>query len=124
MRIRDGKQKAWDACLAANADSAYGRAVNAYAKRWADAMEREIAAMAESGMCRDPREAVALCADEASHEADTDGITGFMHGCAVAALADVWEHGDALAEWHNASLGHGSGGVANPALIVIGTAGD
>ena len=68
------------------------------------------------------------CADPDSHEADTEGITGFMYGCAVGALARFWVHGEALRKWHNlkTQLGHEgekaneTGGVLNPALLNIG----
>ena len=41
-------------------------------------------------------------ADATSHEADTDGITGFMYGAAVKVLTDTWVFGHDLAVWHNA----------------------
>ena len=40
-------------------------------------------------------------AKETSHQTDTDGITGFMYGCAAQALAHYWVHGEALRRWHN-----------------------
>lgn len=97
----------------------YGHRVMTYAEAWADAMEREMA----NG------KTVAECAHATSREADTDGITGFMYGCAVSTLAGVWEHGEELRRWHNldAQIGtegekaNASGGVLNPALLNIGT---
>ena len=47
------------------------------------------------------RISVAGCAEEASHIADTEGITGFQYGCAVGILSQVWVHGEKLRRWHN-----------------------
>ena len=66
-------------------------------------------------------------AKDTSHEADADGITGFMYGCAVSALAHFWEHGEVLRRWHNLDIqikdegerANVSGGVLNPALLNI-----
>lgn len=60
--------------------------------------------------------------------ANTDGITGFMYGCAVSGLAKFWKHGEQLRRWHNkdSQLGtegdeaNESGGVLNPAILTIG----
>ncbi len=35
-------------------------------------------------------------ADKSSHEADNEGITGFMYGAAVQILTKCWKHGDDL----------------------------
>jgi hypothetical protein len=67
-------------------------------------------------------------ADRLSHEADTDGITGFMYGCAVQAIAHFWVHGEELRCWHNLKTqihqegekANLSGTVLNPAVIVVG----
>ena len=107
----------WERCVANNSDP-YGAAAVSYAARWANLMESAI----ESGT---PLEE---CADKLSHDADTDGITGFMYGCAVAILAKCWKHGEALRRWHNLKTQFGtegekanaSGGVLNPALLNIG----
>ena len=40
-------------------------------------------------------------AKELSHKADTEGITGFMYGCAVSILLQCWEYGEELRRWHN-----------------------
>jgi hypothetical protein len=68
-------------------------------------------------------------AEQASHDADVAGITGFMYGAAVAVLADCWEHGEELRRWHNLDSQIGnegekaneSGSVLNPALLNIDT---
>ena len=67
-------------------------------------------------------------ASEAEREADEEGITGFMYGCAVGILAHVWKHGEELRVWHNLKTQFStegeeanlSGGVLNPALLCVG----
>lgn len=108
----------WNKTVAANSDP-YGSAGVSYAARWAALMDQWLA----EG--RGPLERIA---ETASHEADTEGITGFMYGCAVSILAQVWRHGDALRRLHNLNTQIGdegeraneSGGTLNPACISIG----
>jgi len=98
-------------------DDPYGRRCYTYAEEWANAMEREMS----------KGRTVQECAKETSHEADTDGITGFMYGVAVSILAHAWEHGEELRRWHNLDTqvrdegerANESGGVLNPALLRI-----
>lgn len=107
----------WDTCVAAN-DDGYGACAVRYAARWANLMEKR---MSEGSTLPD-------CADKASHDADTEGVTGFMYGCAVGILAKTWKHGEDLRRWHNLKSQIGtegekaneSGGVLNPALLNIG----
>ena len=106
----------WQKFKNKNQDS-YGGAVMSYAERWARLMQAEMA----SGKNLED------VADAASHEADVEGITGFMYGCAVSILAEVWIHGDRLRRWHNlkTQIGHEgeqaneSGAVLNPALLSV-----
>ncbi len=99
----------------ANNQHPYGAAGYRFAARWAAFMEREMA----SG------KKLEEVAEATSHEADDDGITGFMYGCAVSVLSHVWVHGEELRKWHNLSsqIGHEGekankeGGVLNPALL-------
>lgn len=115
MQLRD--KAGWDQAVAIN-DDPYGSGVVRYAERWADAMEGELTKGA----------ALADVAESTSRSADTEGITGYMYGCAVGILAQVWEHGEALRRWHNVATQIGdegeranaSGGVLNPALLSIG----
>lgn len=110
-------QKAWDKTVAVNTDG-YGACAVRYAARWANVMEKQIACGAT----------VADCAKAASHEADVEGITGFMYGCAVGILSKAWARGEELRRWHNLDTQIGnegakaneSGGVLNPALLTIG----
>lgn len=106
----------WGKAKAANADP-YGGAVITYAERWARLMEARMS----------KGERIADIADECSHLADEEGITGFMYGAAVSTLARVWKHGEALRLWHNLKTqirdegekANEYGGVLNPALLSI-----
>lgn len=115
MKIKD--QEAWDKWVKNNQDP-YGKGIIEYAERWADMMEATILTSSET---------IADCAKRLSHEADTEGITGFMYGAAVTVLATTWEYGEELRRWHNLDTQLGdegekaneSGGVLNPALINV-----
>ena len=114
MRLKD--EKGWLETVQANQDS-YGGAGVRYAWRWADMMESKIA----------QGESLEDIAEETSHQADTEGITGFLYGCAVSILSQVWLHGEELRRWHNVSVqlrnegdvANESGGVLNPALLIL-----
>jgi len=114
MKIKD--EAGWKQGVANNQDP-YGAACYRYAEKWADLMEARITG----------GETVEQCAKATSHEADTEGITGFMYGCAVSILSHCWEHGEALRRWHNIDTQIGtegekanaSGGVLNPALLSV-----
>jgi hypothetical protein len=109
----------WEKSKAANTDP-YGGGVITYAERWARMMEAR--------MWRG--ETLEAVAEECSHLADEEGITGFMYGAAVSTLAAVWVNGEALRLWHNTGsqiAGEGdkaneSGGVLNPAVLCVGGA--
>lgn len=115
MELAD--ENAWQEFKNKNQDS-YGGGVVVYAERWARLMQRE---MANGKKLEDVAEAT-------SHEADTDGLTGFMYGSTVLALAYCWKYGDQLRRWHNLDTQIGnegekaneSGGVLNPAILNIG----
>jgi len=117
MKIKPRLETDWQKTVAANFDP-YGIAVVQYTQRWVELMEEQISA----GM------SVAEIAKETSHKADTEGITGFMYGCAVSILSQVWEHGEELRQWHNldTQIGHEGEnankdhGVLNLALLNIG----
>jgi len=109
-------QAEWDNCKQINSDP-YGSCAVRYAERWADLME---AKLAEGAKLED-------IANATSHEADTEGITGFMYGCAVSILSKLWVHGEQLRRWHNKSTQLGTEGdvanekgtVLNPALLTM-----
>jgi len=108
----------WDSWVDANKDP-YGACTMRYAARWANYMEREIAG----------GKSLEQIAEKASHDADLEGVTGFMYGCAVGMLSKAWKHGEELRRWHNLKTQIGDegekanrqGGVLNPALLSIGT---
>jgi hypothetical protein len=89
----------------------YGGGVVRYGEAWAALMEEQLAL--EFGM--------AEAAETTQDEADCEGITGFMFGCAVQQLARFWKHGEALRVWHNAKHGVSAdaSGVVNPAVLTI-----
>lgn len=108
----------WKEAQEANSDG-YGGAVLSFAERWARLMEGRI----KNG------EKLPDIADECSSLADQEGITGFMYGCAVGVLSQVWVHGEDLRRWHNKDTQIGdegdkaneSGGVLNPAVLSVGS---
>lgn len=115
MKLRDAD--AWNESVANNTDP-YGKGVMDFSERWADLMEQ---ALAEGST-------VADVAEVTSHTADTEGITGFMYGCAVQILSHVWEHGEELRRWHNLDTqihdegekaNAKPGAVLNPALLNV-----
>ena len=117
MLLIAGKEKEYQDYVEKNSDD-YGSGVVRYGERWAEMMEPLLALGCRLGDV----------ADRTSHEADTEGITGFMYGCAVQALAQFWIHGEQLRRWHNLKTqirdegekANESGGVLNPALLNIG----
>lgn len=112
MRIKPDLQPEFDNFVKINSDDAYSKATVDYTIAWADLMEKGIA----DGMKLED------IAEEASHKADTEGITGFMYGLAAKVLAHFWEHGEALRIWHNGQYGVGPDkkGIVNPAILTIG----
>lgn len=113
MKIIKGKEKEYKDWYDKNSDG-YSRARFTYAERWAELLEAEI----------DKSNDVMKCfvdnADRLSHEADTEGITGFMYGCAASILSQYWEYGEYLRKWHNKEYDYDGDGVVNPAIITLG----
>ena len=115
MKLKQGTEQEYAEYKEKNSDP-YGGAVVRYSEAWADLMESKLA----NG------EKLVDFAEKTSHEADTEGITGFMYGCAVGGLAKFWEHGEELRKWHNKEVQIGdegdkaneNGGVLNPALLL------
>lgn len=108
----------WKKSVNINKHDPYGNAVTVFADKWARIME------AQMGM----GQTLAECAESASGLADDDGITGFMYGCAVSILSQVWVHGEELRRWHNLNTqikdegerANETGSVLNPALLSLG----
>ena len=112
MIIKHSKEDWWKTGLANNQDF-YGLGVYTFAERWADLMENDVVHYG------DPEKAIAEKAKERSHEADTEGITGFQYGAAVSILSEVWEYGDILRKWHNGEYNYDGDGVVNPAILTV-----
>lgn len=112
MRIRQGMEEWWQTGLDNNQDF-YGRGVYDFAVRWADLLEADIEAVG------DAKKAIVANAKKRSREADTDGITGFMYGCAMSILSQAWEYGEILRKWHNKEYGYEGDGCVNPAILTI-----
>lgn len=115
MKILEGKEKEYKDWYDKN-DDPYGRACFTYAERWAEMMEPGI----ENS--DNPMQYLIDNAEKLSHEADEEGITGFMYGCAVSILSQCWEYGEVLQKWHNMEWGYDGDGVVNPAIMKIGGA--
>ena len=118
MKIKLGLEAEYKEYVELNSKDPYSNGVVTYTERWAALMEAAI----------DRGEKIKDFADKMRHEADTEGVTGFMHGCAMLALAHFWEHGEALRLWHNIRTQIGNegeranetGGVLNPAILNVG----
>jgi hypothetical protein len=112
--VKISNQDRWDEWVKNNQDP-YGSGVIRFAERWADIIERDLAAGVP----------FATAARDGANEADTEGITGFMYGAAVTVLATSWERGDQLRRWHNLDTqirdegerANREGGVLNPAVL-------
>lgn len=113
MRILKGKEREYKHWYELNSDG-YSRACFTYAERWAEILEKEID---ENG---DVRKIITENAERLSHVADTEGITGFMYGCAVNILSQCWEYGEELRKWHNKEYSYDGDGVVNPAILTLG----
>ena len=113
MKIMEGKEKDYQDWLDKNTDP-YGRGCFTFAERWAEMLESKID---EIG---DAQKAIVENADRLSREADTEGITGFMYGCAVSILSQCWKYGEELRKWHNKEYGYEGDGVVNPAILTVG----
>lgn len=110
MKIKVGMESEFYGFCEKNSHDGYSLGVVRYMNRWADAMER----LVEEG------KSIFEIADKTSSEADIDGITGFMYGCAVSALSKYWEYGEDLRKWHNKEYNYSGDGVVNPAFIAVG----
>ena len=108
--IKEGTEQACYEFIRTNRNDFYSAGVLRYMNRWASMMESEISDGAT----------VAEAAERTNHTADTEGITGFMYGCAVRGLCNYWQHGEELRVWHNQQYGYSGDGLINPAIIHIG----
>lgn len=115
MNIVPGKEAEYAEYVRMNSEDGYSKGVVDYGESWAALMEGHMA-------CGATLEDIAK---QTSLHAEPRGITGFMYGCAVQALARFWVHGEALRVWHNKDWGveesESKGGVVNPAIFTVGT---
>lgn len=117
MKLKIGTETEYETYKANNSSDPDSACVTSYVENWANLMEARM----EKG------EKIADMAKDTSHEANTDGITGFMYGCAVSALSYFWEHGEALRLWHNMKAqikdegekANEAGGVLSPAMLRV-----
>lgn len=82
--VDDGEWRGW---MEKNTNP-YGARCFSYAQDWARLMQLEM----------DSGKKLEEVAELTSHEADTDGISGTMHGFAVSILIKCWKHGEELYE--------------------------
>jgi hypothetical protein len=108
MKIIEGKEEVYKDWKDKNVDP-YSACIFRYAECWADLMEAEISNGKE----------LKDIADKTSHDADTEGITGFMYGAAVSILSQSWQYGEKLRRWHNKEYDYEGDGVVNPAILTI-----
>jgi hypothetical protein len=97
-----------------NSSDGYSRGVVDYAEQWAKLMQIAIA---------DGKTNIRDIAEETQKPLSYLGITGFMYGCVIQALAHFWQFGDELRRWHNKEYGvsEDKEGVVNPAILTIKT---
>lgn len=110
MKIKVGQESNWKHFVEINSQDFYSKGVVDYATTWAELMEEEIS---QGKKLED-------IAESTSHKADEEGITGFMYGCAVSVLAQMWEYGEELRKWHNHEYNYEGEGTVNPAILSVG----
>lgn len=114
MKVIEGKEQTYKEWYDINSDP-YSRACFTYAERWAELLEKLV-----ENSDKSVSQVFEEKANDTSHEADVEGITGFMYGMAVNILSQCWVHGEELRKWHNKQYGHEGDGVVNPAILTIG----
>lgn len=117
MKIQIGKEEEYQRYRDMNSKDEYSKGVLNFTDRWVDLMEKGLS----EGLLLEN------IAKDYAHKADTEGITGFMYGCAAQALSYFWEHGEVFRRWYNLSVqirnegerANETGEVLNPAIINI-----
>lgn len=124
VKIKSGLEKEYADYVIRNSNDDYSKGVVDFTERWASTIESALPPSPESSQVTTFLEGNA---ERLSHEADSEGITGFMYGCAVQALAYFWVYGEELRRWHNLDTqiqnegerANETGGVLNPAVLNI-----
>lgn len=94
LNTKIGKEKDYEDWYNKNTDP-YSHRCFTYAEGWAEKMEREI----ENNPDVPVIDVISECAKRTADEEDTDGITGFMYGCACSILKQCWKYGDDFSIW-------------------------
>lgn len=116
MRIKHGMKKKYKEWLDVNKDG-YSRTCFVYAERFADMLEIEYVKAIDVPMSK----ILELHGDKFSHDADIEGVTGFMVGMSINILSQCWEFGKDLKLWWNTKYGQPDAeGTVNPAILVVG----
>lgn len=102
--------KLWQQFVEVNSKDPYSNGVVTYARRWGKYMQH---------LMKKHNKSLIQIAEKASFISDTEGITGFMYGCAVNTLAQCWKYGEELRRWHNKDYGYEGDGVVNPAVLTV-----
>lgn len=87
MSLRD--EAGWKRFVEVYSTDVYNAYILRYAERWACLMEDRLT----------KGDTIEQCAKETSALADTEGISGYIYGVAVAALTQVWVHGEQFRHW-------------------------
>ena len=110
FKDKEAEEK-WNNWVKANSYPVYNQYTMKYASRWAKYMQY---------LMNKHSKTVADIAENAFDLIDTDGVTGFMYGCAVDILSQCWKYGEELRKWHNKKYNkEDSEGVINPAILVV-----
>lgn len=107
--VRHGQESEYQTFKENNISDPYMAVILAYAERWGGMMEQSIG----DGFTLEE------AAAHTKYEADTDGISGHMYGCAVNILSNYWKYGEDLRQWHNGEYGYKGNGVIDPAVVTL-----
>ena len=77
----------------------YGACIYRYAERWMALMEERFNARENATVTIE--DFLKEHASKLSHEADVEGISGFMYGAAANIIAHAWTYGESFRRWYN-----------------------
>lgn len=138
MRIAFGREEDFEKQV--NTGDDYSNAVVEYGTRWAEMLEKAILDKwpdfnweddwrIKNYISNPVRFAELFQPNSLGHEADTEGVTGFMYGAAAWAIGEYWIFGKHFRLWFNIYEGGIEQGIKvtekndsiNPAVLVIST---